>query len=96
LIGLNGFRSSWHNFAQVIYCEEKLHDVKKLWDVFIGEEIRLKQVSTSYKDEDDGPDLALIGKVRRGGRKGGPWRGMLSSLYTPTNMEKSPTHLVCP
>jgi len=46
-----------------------------LWDAFVGEEMRLEQVSTSYKDEDDVPDLALIGKVRRGGRKGGPMRG---------------------
>jgi hypothetical protein len=33
--------------------------------------MRLEQVSTSYKDEDDGQKLDLTGKVRRGGRKGG-------------------------
>jgi hypothetical protein len=52
----------------------KLLDFKKLWDAFIGE-VRVEQVSTSYKDEDDGPDLALISKVKRRGRKGGPGRG---------------------
>jgi hypothetical protein len=59
-IALNGFSSSWHNFVQVICGWEKLLDFEKLWDAFIGEEMRLEQVSTSYKDEDDGPDLALI------------------------------------
>jgi hypothetical protein len=42
---------------------------------FIGEEMRLEKVSTSYKDEDDGPNLALTSKVMRGGRKGGPGMG---------------------
>jgi hypothetical protein len=42
---------------------------------FIGEEMRLEKFSTSYKDEDDGPNLALASKVMRGGRKGGPGMG---------------------
>jgi hypothetical protein len=41
-----------------------------LWDAFIGDEMRLDQVSTNYKDEDVVLDLTLIEKVRRGGRKG--------------------------
>ena len=31
--------------------------------------MRLEQVSNNSKDEVDGPNLALIGKVRRGGSK---------------------------
>jgi hypothetical protein len=40
-----------------------------LWDDFIGKEMRLEKISTNYKDEDDGLDLTLIGKMRRGSRK---------------------------
>jgi hypothetical protein len=36
-------------------------------DAFVGEEMRLQHVSTSYEDV---PNLALIGKVRKGGKKG--------------------------
>lgn len=32
--------------------------------------MRLVQVSTNYKDEDDGTNLVLANKVRRDGRKG--------------------------
>jgi hypothetical protein len=45
-----------------------------LWDAFIGEEMRLEKLSTNYKDEDDGLDLPITGKVRRS-RKEGPKRG---------------------
>jgi hypothetical protein len=53
----------------------KLLNFENLWDDFIEEKTKLEQVLTSYKDEDDRPDLALIGKVRRGRRKGGLERG---------------------
>jgi hypothetical protein len=49
-------------------------DFGYLWDVSIREEMRLEQVSTSYKNDDDVPNLALIRKMRRGGRKGGRGR----------------------
>jgi hypothetical protein len=42
-----------------------------LWDAFIGEEMSVQQVLTSYKDEVDVLDLALIREVRRVGRKRG-------------------------
>lgn len=77
-IALNGFSSSRHNFVQVIYGPKHLPNFNKLWDAFIEEEMRLKQVSTNYKDEDDVQDLALIRKVRGRGRKGGPERGQKS------------------
>ena len=66
-ISLNGSSSPWHNFAQVICGWEHFLDFEQLWDAFIGEEMRLQQVSTSYEDV---LDLALIGKVRKGGTEG--------------------------
>jgi hypothetical protein len=44
-------------------------DFEKLWDAFIREEMRLEEVLTSYKDEDDVIDPVLIREMRRGGRK---------------------------
>lgn len=70
-IDVDGYNSSWHNFVHIIFGREKLPNFKKLWDAFIGEEMRLEQVSTNYKNEDDGQDLALTSKVRRGGTIGG-------------------------
>lgn len=74
LISHNGFSPLWHKFVEIIYGWEKLPDFKQLWDAFIGEEVRLQQVSMSYKDEDDELDLSLIRNIGRGGRKGGPGR----------------------
>jgi len=61
-----------------LFVVRRSYLTSKLWDAFMGEEMRLQQVSTNYKDNDDVLDLALIGKVRRGGRKGGPRRGQNS------------------
>ena len=74
-IALNGFNRSWHNFVWVISSQENSPNFEKLRDAFIKEEMRLQQVSTNYKDKDNALDLALIGKVKKGDRKGGPRRG---------------------
>jgi hypothetical protein len=37
-----------------------------LWDAFVREEMRLETISSSYED---GPELALIGNTRKGGKK---------------------------
>jgi hypothetical protein len=63
---LNGLGPPWHNFVQVNCGRENLPNFESLWDAFIGEEMRLLQVSTSHEDV---PDLALVGKVRKGGKK---------------------------
>jgi hypothetical protein len=44
-----------------------------LWDDFIKEEMRLEMVSTSFEEAQD---LALIRKVRKGGKKGGSKEGL--------------------
>jgi hypothetical protein len=67
-IALNGFSSFYHHFVQVICGQEKLPDFKQLWDAFIGEELRLQQVSNNFEDEV--PKLAFIEKMRKGGKKG--------------------------
>jgi hypothetical protein len=58
-ISLNGFSPPWHNFVQIICGQEKLLDFEQLWDAFIGEEMRLQHVSTTYEDV---PNLALTGR----------------------------------
>lgn len=66
----NGFSPSWHNFVEFIMVGSCHLTLISLCVAYIGEEMRLKQVSTSYKDEDNGPDIVFISKVRRGGRRG--------------------------
>jgi hypothetical protein len=65
-ISLIGFSSPWHDFVQFICGWENLLDFEQLWGAFIGEEMRLQQVSTSYENV---VDLALIKKVRKGRKK---------------------------
>jgi hypothetical protein len=65
-ICLNGFGPSWHCFVHCICAYEHLLSFEGLWDAFVGEETRLETILGSYEDV---LDLALIGKVRKGGKR---------------------------
>lgn len=68
----NGFVPSWHCFVWCVCAREHLPTFKGLWDVFVGEEIILETVSASYEVVSD---LALIEKVRKGGKKAKSGKG---------------------
>jgi len=65
-ISLSGFSPPWHNFVQVICGREQLPNFEQLWDAFIGENIRLHQVSTNHEDV---LNRALVEKARKEGKK---------------------------
>lgn len=69
---MNGFGPSWNHFVQYVCACEKLPSIKSLWDAFIEEEMILEMVSTS---DEYVPELALIGRVRKGGNKIGFVKG---------------------
>ena len=63
--------SEWLEFILAQLCRgylwsREVHDFEQLWDVFIGEKMRLEDVSTTEKDKDDKSNLALTDTVRRG------------------------------
>jgi hypothetical protein len=66
-IALNGFASSWKPFVQGVCAHEKLPTFDKLWDDFVQEEIRLESCSVKKREVED---LALIGRMRKGNKKG--------------------------
>lgn len=55
-------------FVQDICAHEKLPSFKSLRDAFVWEETRLETVLSNYEDI---PNLALIKKVKKGGKKAG-------------------------
>jgi hypothetical protein len=71
-IALNGFSSSWQPFVQGVCAQEKLPTFEKLWEDFIQEETRLESVARYRGGEQN---LALINKMKKGSKKGGPKKG---------------------
>jgi hypothetical protein len=63
---------SWHHFVECICACEKLPTFETLWDDFVREETSLETVLASFEEAQD---LALIGKVNKGDKKGGPGMG---------------------
>lgn len=61
-----------HHFVQCLYACERLPSLESLWDAFVKGETRLEIVLASHKDV---PNLALIGKVRKEGKKAGSEKG---------------------
>jgi hypothetical protein len=76
-------------------CSKKLPTFERLWDDFIQEEMRLETVASMEEEEQN---LALINKMKKGNKKGGPGKGQKGKKEDSSSSnqgKKDLSHIKC-